>query len=123
MKYTVIKSKEQYTEYCHTLEQLLTKKTDEEEIELLTLLIESWDRDHNSIEEIDGINVLRYLMREHGLKGVEVADIVGVGRTQVTDILNSKRAIPTGMARVLAQHFKVFSEIFEYDRKQNRQEL
>lgn len=113
MKYTVIKSREQYTEYCRTLEQLLTKKSDEEEIELLTLLIESWDREHSSIERVDGVTVLRYLMREHGLRTVEVADIVGVGRTQMTDILNNKRVIPKGMTLRLGQHFKLRQEIFE----------
>lgn len=112
MKYTLIKSKEQYSEFCRALEQLLINKSSEEEIELLTLIIESWDIEHNSIEETDGINVLRYLMREHGLKAVEVADIVGVGRTQMTDILNNKRTIPTGMACRLAEHFKVSKGIF-----------
>ena len=111
MKYKVIKSRDQYAEYCRTLEQLLTKKSDEEEIELLTLLIESWDREHNSIERVDGVTVLRYLMREHGLRAVEVADIVGVGRTQISYILQNKRTIPVGMARRLAEHFRVFSEI------------
>jgi HTH-type transcriptional regulator/antitoxin HigA len=113
MKYTVIKSKEQYSDYCRALEQLLINKSSEEEIELLTLIVESWDIEHNSIEETDGINVLRYLMREHGLKAVEVADIVGVGRTQITDILNNKRVIPTGMALRLGQHFKLRPSIFE----------
>lgn len=113
MKYTVIKSKEQYNDYCRALEQLLINKSGEDEIELLTLIIESWDREHNSIDETDGINVLRYLMREHGLRAVEVADIVGVGRTQVSDILNNKRAIPAGMARRLGEHFKVSKDAFE----------
>jgi HTH-type transcriptional regulator/antitoxin HigA len=94
MKYTVIKSKEQYNEYCRALEQLLITKSSEDEIELLTLLIESWDHKHNSIEETDGINVLRYLMREHGLKAVEVA------------------VIPTGMALRLGRHFKLREEVF-----------
>jgi HTH-type transcriptional regulator / antitoxin HigA len=117
MKYTVIKSKDQYNDYCRQLEQLLNNKSSEEEIELLTLLIESWDREHNSIEGVDGVNVLRYLMREHGLKAVEVADIVGVGRTQISDILNNKRAIPTGMALRLGRHFKLRSKIFEIEGK------
>lgn len=117
MKYTVIKSKDQYNEYCRILEQLLVKKSSEEEIELLTLLIESWDREHNSIEGVDGVNVLRYLMREHGLRTVEVADIVGVGRTQISDILNNKRVIPTGMTLRLGRHFKLRPEIFDVESK------
>jgi len=113
MKYTVIKSREQYAEYCRALEQLLTKKLDEDEIELLTLIIESWDREHNFIEHTDGVMVLRYLMQEHGLRAVEIADIVSVGRTQITEILNNKRIIPVGLARRLAEHFKVFKNAFD----------
>lgn len=116
MKYTVIKSKEQYDQYCRILERLLLKKSSEGEIELLTLLIESWDRDHCSIDIVDGISILRYLMREHGLRAAELADIVGVGRTQISDILNNKRTIPPGMALRLARHFKVRPEIFENER-------
>jgi len=95
------------------------KKSDEEEIELLTLLIESWDREHSSVERVDGVTVLRYLMREHGLRAVEVADIVGVGRTQISDILNNKRVIPTGMALRLGRHFKLRQSIFEDPCKSN----
>jgi HTH-type transcriptional regulator / antitoxin HigA len=123
MKYKVIKSQEQYDQYCAILEQLLITSVHEDEIELLTLLIESWDRDHNSTDDVDNVTMLRSLMQEHGLREVDIADIVGVGRRLVLEVLNKKRALPPGMARVLAQHFKVVSEIFEYDRKQNRQEL
>lgn len=112
MKYTVIKSKEQYGEYCRALEQLLISKSSEEEIELLTLLIESWDREHNPFEEADGVTVLRYLMREQGLRAVEIADIVGVGRTQITDILSNKRVIPAGMAHRLGEYFKASKSLF-----------
>ena len=47
LKYPVIKSREQYNRYCNALEELLSKpkqnKEEEEEIELLTTLIEVWD--------------------------------------------------------------------------------
>jgi len=42
LKYTIVKSKKQYTEYCKALEQLVNKTQSKEvaqEIELLTLLI------------------------------------------------------------------------------------
>jgi HTH-type transcriptional regulator / antitoxin HigA len=117
MKYTVVKSREQYDQYCRILEGLLLRKSSEDEIELLTLLLESWDRDHCSIDTVDGVTILRYLIREHGLRAAEVADIVGVGCTQISDILNNKRTIPPGMALRLARHFKVRQEIFEGERK------
>lgn len=113
MKYKVIKSKEQYNQYCVIIEQLLTTNSNADEIELVTLLIESWDREHDTFGLADNVTLLRFLMQEHGLRHTDLADIVGVGRTQITDILNNKRTIPNGMARRLAEHFKVFKNAFD----------
>jgi len=47
MKYTTIKSIEQYYEYCNILEELTKPNPSDEvtldDIDLLTLLIEKWD--------------------------------------------------------------------------------
>lgn len=40
LKYTVIKNKEQYNRYCNILEDLIEENKHQDEIELLTLLIE-----------------------------------------------------------------------------------
>ena len=51
LKYKIIKSKKQYFEYCDILEQLLDLKKKgkeiKDEIELLTLLIEKWDKEND----------------------------------------------------------------------------
>jgi HTH-type transcriptional regulator / antitoxin HigA len=112
MKYKVIKLKEQYDQYCDTLEQLLIINSCEDEIDLLTLLIETYDRCHNSIDDVDNVTILRFLMQEHGLKEVDIGDIVDVGRGLVLEVLNKKRALPSGMAKELGKHFKVLKNIF-----------
>ncbi|HEX6915986.1 MAG TPA: transcriptional regulator, partial [Chitinophagaceae bacterium] len=62
LKYTVIKNKTQYKQYCKTLEDLLDSgaKTRElsNEIELLSLLIETWDEQHNSFNELDPVQLI-----------------------------------------------------------------
>ena len=59
MKYTVIKSKEQYYTYCNILEELISsnKPNVNDEIELLSLLISKWDTENNSFKELDPIAV------------------------------------------------------------------
>jgi len=50
MKYTIIKTKNQYDQYCTYLEELVTQASSgeiQDEIELLTLLIEKYDEEHN----------------------------------------------------------------------------
>ncbi len=113
MKYKVIKSQVQYCKYCDTLEQFLITTGYEDEIELLTLLIESWDHDHNSIDNVDDVTILRFLMQEHGLREVDIADIVGVGRGLVLEVLNKKRTLPQGMCSELVRHFKVTKNVFD----------
>ncbi len=46
LKYTIIKDKSQYNQYCNQLETLLEQENNEalqDEIDLLTLLIEKYD--------------------------------------------------------------------------------
>ena len=61
LKYTVIKDVEQYRAYCDILERLILNdhKTREDEIELLTLLIEKWDNEHNTFNDSDPIELLK----------------------------------------------------------------
>lgn len=112
MKYRVIKSKEQYDQYCAILYQLLITSSSADEIELITLLIESWDREHDTVGRVDNVTLLRFMMQEHGLRQTDLADIVAVGPRLVSEILNSKRTMPSGMARKLAEHFKLREEVF-----------
>ena len=66
LKYKTIKSEGQYNQYCNQLEQLLDsgKKTVNinEEMELLTLLIEKWDEEPNTFKEVDPIRLLHSLL-------------------------------------------------------------
>ena len=74
LKYKVIKSKSQYKEYTKILEELASadfkSKEIKDEIELLTVLIEKWDEENNSFDEVDPITVLHSLMEERNLKAI-----------------------------------------------------
>ena len=53
LKYTTVVSDDQYNDYCKILEELVDKEETEainDEIELLTLLIEKWDEEHIHLE-------------------------------------------------------------------------
>lgn len=112
MNYKVIKSKEQYDQYCAIIEQLLITNSNADEIELITLLIECWDREYDTFDLVDNITLLRFLMLEHGLRHTDLADIFGVGPRLITEILNSKRVMPLGLAHKLAEHFNLRVEVF-----------
>jgi len=115
LKYKVIKTEDQYQEYVSCLEQLLGIVSDEaiqEEIELLTLLIEKWDEEHNSFELADPIQLLHSLMDEHQLKNKDLVTILGVSKGLVSDILNYKKGLSKEIIRSLAKYFSLSQEAF-----------
>ena len=116
LKYSVIKSKRQYAAYCKSLEELVINtnksKTAKDEIELLTLLIEKWDAEHNSFEDVDPITLLKNLMQEKKITSTELAGILNVSKGLVSDILNYKKGLSKEVIRGLADYFKVSHEAF-----------
>lgn len=116
LKYKVIKSKSQYKSYCKILEELVdigSKSSGvKEEIELLTVLIEKWDEDHNTFMELDPIELLQSLMQEHGLNATALAGILDVSKGYLSDILHYKKGLSKDVIRVLAGYFKVSQEAF-----------
>ncbi len=115
LKYTVIKDKSQYDQYCRQLEELLEGEQNEavqDEIDLLTLLIEKFDEAHNTFMETDPIALLRSFMADRGLKSQRLAEILGVSKGYVSDILNYKKGLSKEVIRKLADYFKVRQEAF-----------
>ena len=116
LKYKVIKSREQYDEYCQLLEQLAFQENTtpevEEEIELLTVLIEKYDQENNTFEEVDPITMLKSLMEDHNLKAKDLVNILGVSKGLVSDILNYKKGLSKEVIRKLSEHFSMNQEAF-----------
>ncbi|GAB4243629.1 MAG: hypothetical protein Tsb0034_21520 [Ekhidna sp.] len=116
LKYKVIKSRKQYDEYCQLLEQLASQDAItpevEEEMELLTVLIEKYDQENNTFDEVDPIQLLSSLMEDHNLKAKDLVAILGVSKGLVSDILNYKKGLSKEVIRKLAEHFSMNQEAF-----------
>jgi HTH-type transcriptional regulator/antitoxin HigA len=116
LPYKVIKSLKQYKDYCNVLETLVTspQKTQahQDTIDLLTLLIEKWDEQHNSFSDANPVELLRYLMKENKLKATDLANELEVGKSLISDILHYRRGISRDLIRKLASRFKVSQELF-----------
>ena len=116
LKYSVIKSKRQYAAYCKSLEELATSnnksKPVKDETEFLTLLIEKWDAEHNSFEDVDPIMLLKNLMQEKQLNATELAGILNLSKGLVSDIMNYKKGLSKEVIRGLSNYFKLSHEAF-----------
>jgi HTH-type transcriptional regulator / antitoxin HigA len=112
LTYKIIKSETQYNEYCQKLEELLGDNSKQDEIELLTLLVEKWDQEHSTLKENDPIELLKYLMAQKKIKSKDLVEVLGVSKGLVSDILNRKKGMSKEAIRLLSNYFNVTQEAF-----------
>lgn len=73
--------------------------------EIVLLLIEQWETQHVSIPDAPPKEVLRFLLKDHGLRQKDLADIAS--KSLISDILAGRRPVSRKMAVKLAQRFNV----------------
>lgn len=92
-------------------------------IETLSVLIEAYDREHHSLPEASGVEVLRFLMEEHGLTQKDLPEIGSQG--VVSEVLAGRRHLNVRQIQALAARFGVDAGVFigvsrSVRRRQNR---
>lgn len=117
LKYTRIKRDKQYESYCEKLEELITStepndNEKEDEIELLTLLIEKWEEENSSFSDLNPVELLKGLMIEHNLRSKDLAEITGVSPGMVSSILNYRKGLSKSTIRKLSDFFKLSQSAF-----------
>ena len=65
-----------------------------------------WDEEHDTLDESDPVESLKYLMTDHKLKATKLAAILGVSKGFISEILSYKKGFSKENIRKLAQHFK-----------------
>jgi len=114
LKYTLIKTEEQYFGYCKIQEELVFQDNDDldDEIELLNLLIEKWDAEHNTFENLDPVELIKALLDENNLKPKDLVEILGLSKGTVSKILNYHKGLSKESIRKLSRYFKLSQEAF-----------
>ena len=116
LKYKVITTKAQYLDYCKKLETLVfsqvKNKNLNDEIALLTLLIEKWDSEHTTFNELDPVQFLTSFMNSHNIKAKDLVTLLGISKSYVSEILNYKKGFSKSIIRQLSTYFKVSQEAF-----------
>ncbi len=70
-------------------------------LEVLTLLIEAYEREHYPIDDPDPIDLLHHLMEARGLVRKDLEPFIG-SRARVAEVLNRVRPLSLEMIRRLA---------------------
>jgi HTH-type transcriptional regulator/antitoxin HigA len=110
----VIKSKVQYKQYSNRLIKLWENPADknEDERELLELLIDDWERNNFKSRDVDPVELIKFLMENHGLDRKDMMKILGINKGTLSKILSYKKGLSKEIIRSLSEHFKVAQEAF-----------
>ncbi len=114
IKYYIIKDREQYDKYCDILEELVSSENEsfQDDIELLNLLINKWDKENNSLMDLEPIELLKAAMTENNLRSKDLVDILNLSKGTVSKILNYQKGLSKDTIRKLAVYFKISQEAF-----------
>lgn len=111
-----IRNEHEYVLAVERLNHLLDEVGADEQHPLYTLLdtlgtlIHAYEEQHHPMPECSGVDVLRFLMDEHGLTQSDLPEVGSQG--VVSDILRGKRELNMRQIRALAQRFQVSPAVF-----------
>jgi HTH-type transcriptional regulator / antitoxin HigA len=110
----IVRTEEQNENYIKVLAGLLSRKMTKEESEfadLLTLLIEDFEERHYALPKASPIEVIMFIMDQHGLKQKDLTDVFGTPSI-VSEVLSGKRDLNKDHIAKLSERFHVSPEVF-----------
>ena len=107
------KENEMYTEAIYDLDRRSKSLTraEKELADLLTLLIEDFEEKRYRLPRTGPLDVLRFLMDEHGLRHKDLVDVFGA-TSIVSEVLSGKRELNKDHIKRLSERFHVSPELF-----------
>lgn len=76
------------------------------------LLIEKWDMEHNTFNDLDPVQLLKALLNENQLKAKDLVEILGITKGTVSKILSYQKGFSKEVIRALSTYFNVSQEAF-----------
>jgi HTH-type transcriptional regulator/antitoxin HigA len=113
MKPKIIKSEKTYEEALALVETLMDAKPgskQEEELELWSLLIEQYEKEHHPIGDPDPIEAIRFRMDQLGLHRKDLEPFIGQ-KSKVSEVLNRKRPLSLPMIRSLHSYLGISAAV------------
>jgi HTH-type transcriptional regulator/antitoxin HigA len=113
MHWKVIKTEREYKRALKRLEQLFDSKKNTrlgDELELLSLLIETYEKENYPIDFPDPIEAIKFRMEQLGFNQKDLCSVIGI-KSRVSEILNRKRKLNLEMIRRLNRKLGIPTEI------------
>ena len=113
MKYKVIKTEAEYNKALKRFDQIFDAKPgtiEGDEFELLSLLIDNYEKEHFAIDLPDPIEAIKFRMEQLNYRPKDLAKVIGF-RSRVTEILNKKRKLSLDMIRHLNKDLHISTDV------------
>ena len=113
MTLKIIKTEKDYTLALKRLEEIFDAKKETklgDELELLALLIDNYEKDKHAIDLPDPIEAIKFRMEQLGYKQKDLAEVIGL-KSRVSEILNRKRKLTLEMIRKLHEILGIPTEV------------
>lgn len=106
MMYKILRTEDEHWQALQEAEALVSLDpapgtNDAERLDLLTLLIEDYEKRSFSFEDIDPLEVIEFRMAEQGLRQKDLVSMIG-SRSRVSEVLAGKRPLTVQMIRALS---------------------
>lgn len=79
-------------------------------MEILAMLLANYEREHYSMPDIAGEEILQFLMEQNSLTSRDLPELGNP--SEVSDLLTGKRLLNTQQVRTLSERFQVSSALF-----------
>lgn len=114
-----IKNKKQYKDYLKQAYQLMqlelkTNSTESDKLELLSILIEQYEKDNYPIEPPHPIEAILFRLDQLNMKKSELSKLLGT-RSRTSEILSGKRKLSLSMIRKLNTELNIPAEVLIRD--------
>lgn len=114
--FMTIRDEADYDQLVAQMNALLDEVGDEEAhplyefLDTLGTVLHAYEEAHFAMPEASGVEVLRYVMEEHGLRQCDLPEVGSQG--VVSEILSGRRELNVRQIRGLADRFKVSPAVF-----------
>jgi len=114
MQNKIIKTEEEYNMACERVYEIIHGSNKPinpnskvgEELELISLLIENFEKEHHSVEPPTPIEAIKFRMTQMNLKQSDIAPLFG-GKTRISEVLNGKRQLTLKMITLLHKYLEI----------------
>jgi HTH-type transcriptional regulator/antitoxin HigA len=114
MRNKIIKTEAEYNEACAQIYKLINSSEEPiepnsaegEELELLSLLVEKYEREVYPVKAPTPLEAIRFRMEQMNLKQSDIAPLFG-GKTRISEVLNGKRPLNLKIITLLNEYLGI----------------